>query len=135
MRLDQVRETEEGYDIRFTKRWFTLDPTLVPLMRRWLTQRREISTFEASGSSPYLFPGRTGTHIVPASGDTYRRKYKITSRQGRTTAIAALIRHGMSQARMLTDCLGISIARAHDYCAAFAMRDLNTAAFVRHRYA
>lgn len=136
MRLDQVRETQGGFEVCFHRNWLELDSLLVPLMQRWLTQRRELSAFEAAGTNPFLFPGlRSGTHINPSGGNAFHRRHRISGRQGRSTAIAALVRSGLTQARLLSDCFGISTTRAHAYCVTFGVQQMGVARFVRQRYA
>lgn len=134
MKLDQVRETEDGFQVRFAKTWLDLDPLVVPVLRRWLALRREVSAFEEAGQSLFLFPGmRSGTHINPAGGEPFRKRYGLRGRQGRTTALATLIRNGLTHARLLTDCFGISPIRAHQYCTQLSARDMGAAGFIsRH---
>ncbi|MDN5780610.1 MAG: hypothetical protein L0H23_01080 [Luteimonas sp.] len=134
MRLDQVQETETGYAVRFARQWLELDELIVPLMRQWLSQRREISAFE-EGTNPYLFPGQqSGTHVRPWCGHAFRKRYGVGGREGRATALATLVRSGMNQARMLSDCFGISLLRAHKYCTALGARDRAQSKFAHDRY-
>ena len=133
MRRTQVRETDTGYQVRFARAWLELDDVVVPLMRRWMGQRREISAFE-TGTNPFLFPGQqTGTHIQ-AFGFHFRREFGLSSREGRATAIATLVRNGFNQPRLLTDCLGISTNRATAYCEALGATTQGMTRFAMDAY-
>lgn len=133
--LDRVRESEFGYEIRFAKEWLLLDPLVQPLMQRWMTVRREFGAFDATGSSDYVFPGqRSGTHLTATSSKNFRVKHDYDARNGRITALAALIRGGIKQSRILTDCFGISGIRAHQFLVHFGAYQHDEARYARHAY-
>ncbi|MBE2210898.1 MAG: hypothetical protein IAE66_04760 [Xanthomonadaceae bacterium] len=134
--LDQVRQGDDGYEVKFAKVWLAIDPAIQPLMARWMNSRREFGAFDATGSSPYLFPGmRTGTHLTPSSLANFRKKHHYDTRAGRVTAISALIRHGLKQIKVLTDCFGISAIRAHAYLRHFGAHNHDMARHVYEHHA
>ncbi|MGH8029694.1 MAG: hypothetical protein ACREO3_07155 [Arenimonas sp.] len=136
MRLNQVTETDRGFSIRFAERDVTLDPDMVPLMQRWLVLRRELSMFDAAGASPYLFPGmRTGTHIHPTAVQDTRRALRLPSRAGRATAIHEMIRNGLVHPKILSECFGLSLGRAHQYCMQLGAHQFAMAKIQRGRHA
>jgi hypothetical protein len=136
LRLDQVRETDAGYEVLFAKIWLPLDPVAQPLMRRWMSSRREFGAFDETNSSPYLFPGmRSGTHLTATASGDFRRKHDYNARAGRVTAIAKLIQNGLTQIKVLTDCFGISAIRAQLYLEHFGARQHHPAQHVYRHHA
>lgn len=136
MGMDQVREAEAGYEIRFAKVWLPLDPLVQPLMTRWMTSRREFGAFDATNSSNYLFPGqRSGTHLNASGSKTFRRKHDYDARAGRITAISAMVRNGTKQAKVLTECFGISPMRAIAFLRHFGATLHDQARHAHERYA
>jgi len=135
LRLDQLRESPEGFQVLLGKKWLELDPIVVPLVSLWLTQRRELSAFDESGASPFLFPGmKSGTHIEPNGGRAFLRRQGLSGRAGRVTALATLIRNGLNQPRLLSDCFGISATRADQYCKQLSARDHHAAKVLFHSH-
>lgn len=136
MRMSQVTGTDAGFSIRFAEREVKLDPDLVPLLRRWLELRRELSMFDAAGASPYLFPGmRTGTHIHPTAVQATRRALRLPSRAGRVTAVHEMIRNGLVHPKMLSELYGLSLGRAHQYCMQLGANQFAMAGIQRGRHA
>lgn len=136
MTLDQIRVEEGGYLIRFAKVWLTLDPAFVPLLERWLAQRRELSVFDTEGASPYLFPGRkSGTHLFARNNRFRIGNLKLDNRTCTATALAALIRDGMTEPKLLSDCFGITTVCASTYASMFAARSAGEATYLAREHA
>ena len=136
LKLDDVRETETGYQIKFAKVWLDLDERIVPVMRLWMTTRREWGAFDDTGTSRFLFPGmRSGTHITPSPSTDFSNRYKVNAKKGRATALATLVRNGMNNARVMCDCIGISNSCAIRYCVHFGARQSHSARVIFDHHA
>ncbi|NUO78043.1 MAG: hypothetical protein HOQ32_18775 [Lysobacter sp.] len=136
MERERVRHGSQGYEMRFAKVWLPLDPVVQPLMARWMNSRREFGAFDATNSSPYLFPGvRSGTHLRASASANFRRKFDYDARVGRVTALAAMIRGGLKQSKVLTDCFGLSAIRAQAYLRHFGAGHQAQARHVYERHA
>ncbi|MGG6462321.1 hypothetical protein [Solilutibacter silvestris] len=130
-----VLETEDGFEIRFSKVFIPLDDSVVPSMRRWITQRRERGAFDEQNTSRYLFPGtRSGTHIQSTAFQNYRNLHGYDARRGRVTAMANLVMGGIANPRMLQDLFGISQSRGNMYIEQFGASQQRVAGHVMRRY-
>lgn len=135
IRLDAIRETPAGYEIKFAKVWLEIDPLLTAPLRAWLAQRRETSAFDETDSSPFLFPGGIATTAVePGSITKWLKKFKVSTNQLRATAIAAMVTGGIHQPRILMDCFGINSETAILFCQALGTFDMARAAYVMDTY-
>ena len=104
------------------------------------------NTFEALGAhlrfdnGVVVHPGdEVLVHGAPVqipygSSQNFRRKHGYDARNGRITALAALIRGGIKQSRILTDCFGISGIRAHQFLVHFGAYQHDEARYARHAY-
>ncbi|PNS08869.1 hypothetical protein [Solilutibacter silvestris] len=130
-----VREADEGYEIRFSKVFIPLDESIVPSMQRWMTQRRERGAFDEQNTSRYLFPGtRSGTHIQSTAFQNYRNLHGYDARRGRVTAMANLVLGGIANPRILQDLFGISQSRGHMYIEQLGASQQRVAGHVMRRY-
>lgn len=135
LRMDRVRKSDDGYEIRFAEVWLPLAPIAQPLMAAWMDNRREKGAFEATDSSPFLFPGmRTGTHLTATASKYYRKRIGYDARAGRVTAFAVMIRSGLKQTKVLTQCFGMSAMSATQYLREFGSLHTVSASFVHGRY-
>lgn len=117
MRLDRIRETSEGHEVLFGKTWLHLDPAVNGVLKRWLACRREYSGLEATNESPFLFPGRRATtHLQVLSIAKLRHRYGFTLPGLRASCLAAMVRTGVRQPRVLVDAFGVSLPMAIKYC-------------------
>ncbi|QSX74456.1 hypothetical protein HIV01_014895 [Lysobacter arenosi] len=135
IRLDAIRETPTGYEIKFAKLWMEVDPLLTKPLMSWLTRRREFSAFDETDTSPFLFPGRIATTATDSKSIAkWLRRYQVGTNQLRITAIAAMVTGGVRQPRVLVDCFGISSDTAILFCQALGSFDMARAAHVMNTY-
>lgn len=135
IRLDAIRETPTGYEIKLAKIWLEVDPLLTEPLRAWLSRRREYSAFDETDSSPFLFPGRIATTATASpSIAKWLKQFKVSTTQLRTTAIAALVTSGVSQPRVLMDCFGINSETAVMFSKALGTFEMARAAYVINTY-
>lgn len=135
LRLDALRETPSGYEIKLAKVWLEVDPLMTALLRAWLSRRREWSSFDETDSSPFLFPGRIATTPTdsPSIGK-WLKQFKVNTKQLRTTAIASMVTGGVGQPRVLVDCFGINSVTATQFCQALGTFDMKRATHVMNTY-
>lgn len=132
MLRNQVRERKGGgHQICFTKIWIDLDDVTSGVLTRWLDiERREWSSFERSGTSRYLFPGKkSGSHASSISFLSWLRKNGrgVGVRALMTTSLTGWVSSSLNTYAVIIEALGISRATTSKYSEALGVQQAKMA--------
>ena len=109
MKRDRTRFQEGCWEVRFAKEWVTLHPDVSDRMASWMASRRELSVVEATGASPYLFPGRrAGSPITTDALHAWLRTYRIKPQQLQSSGVAQMVQSEDFHPSIATDALGLT---------------------------
>lgn len=129
LRQEQLRHAAGQWEFRPAKIWLSVPEPMGTLLTQWQASRREQSSMDATGSSPFLFPGERALAWV--STDSFRdwlAPRGIRLNQLFVSGFANLCRHGLEFASVARDAYGVNPATAVRYLAEFHPAKARTAA-------
>lgn len=120
LRQEQLRESSGRWEFRPAKIWLSVPEPMGELLTRWQSSRREQSVMDATGSSPFLFPGeRALAWISTDSLNGWLAEQGIRSNRLFASGFANLCRHGLTFASVARDAYGVNPATAVRYLSVF----------------
>lgn len=129
LRQEQFREISGQWEFRPAKVWLSIPDPMATLLARWQEGRREQSIMDATGSSPFLFPGmRASTCVSTCALSSWLTKRGIRLEQLFASGFANLCRHGLVFASVARDAYGVNPATAVRYLSEFQPAKAATAA-------
>ncbi|MBK7366116.1 MAG: hypothetical protein IPI97_14455 [Nitrosomonas sp.] len=104
MKIDQIRETSSGFEVRFFEGFIPLDSETAGLVRKYLSHRNDLQAKELVQNPDLLFISN-----CPLLGARAKRVSKVRMKNLRLTAIMNMLKNGFTDRQGIKRTLGVSM--------------------------